>query len=400
MEILLLFMIFVWYINRQDIGRLINQIKSTDKTKETPIEKFDILLSEYNELRGELKQRIAQRDSFAIQFIVSSLTIITLAIGYNHNVLYLLPILSIFYSLQIFSSYQVHTRLVEFIRENIEKRIAEEFNEDAKSLLWESYCDFERQMTISGKIGGRKKFFQIVLVTAPVLAFVLNDSFERYSILYYSLMEIVSIWVLVRDVRIISYNGLNKLAFCDWQIKDERTDEPQKAIFFDKDGTLHVDKVMTRRIKDLELLPGAVDLVKTAKEKGYRVIIVTNQSAIAKDYYSKERMHLFIWALRKKLKGVDAVYYCPHLSETGCNCKKPKTGMFLRAQKEFNIDFSQSIMVGDRMSDIKAGVNAGIGRNIFVTTGIYTNGDYHTEPEFDTIPHETVSSLEEISLEE
>ena len=359
----------------------------------------NFLLVEYDKLRNELRRIVSRIDSFAIQFMAASLTIITLAISYNVKVLCLLPVLSLFYSTQIFSSYQVHERLVEFIRENIEKQIADDCRKDAKDFLWESYCKFERDLTLNSNVGGRKQFFQGVLVTTPLLSMFLSKDITVLEICYYCVMEIVSILVLIKEHTRIEYTGLNKLAFCDWQSKEPRTDEPQKAIFFDKDGTLHVDKVMTYKIRDLELLPGAVDLMKKAHDLGYKVIIVTNQSAIAKGYYSRWQMHLFIGALRKKLKWVDAVYYCSHLSETGCNCKKPKTGMFQRAQKEFNVDFSQSIMVGDRMADIEAGVNVGITRNIFVTTGIYKDNDYRTEEGFNEIPHETVDSLEQISLD-
>lgn len=163
-----------------------------------------------------------------------------------------------------------------------------------------------------------------------------------------------------------------------------------RRYFFDKDGTLHEDKVMTHRWRDLRLLPGAKDVVRYFHEHGYLIIIVTNQSAIGKGIYSVQTMHRFIWLLRMKLKYIDAVYYCPHKYGTLCNCRKPKTGMFDRAVMELNVRLSDSIMIGDRMSDVTAGINAGVGRNILVTTGLYENNDT------DANEHEVIHDLREL----
>lgn len=154
---------------------------------------------------------------------------------------------------------------------------------------------------------------------------------------------------------------------------------------------------MTHRLRDLELLPGAGELVHSAHMKGYKVIIVTNQSAIGKGYYSKFRMHLFNCKLRHKLRYVDAIYYCPHTKDVGCRCRKPDTGMIERAKQHFNLKLSDCIMVGDRMSDILTAENAGISKRYFVTTGIY-NGSYENEPHFYDTQHETVNSLVDIEL--
>ncbi len=364
----------------------------------------DLLLQTYDDLRSEIKQRITQRDSFAIQFVVTSLTIFTVALNNKicHTLL-LLPIISLFYSSMILSSYRIHARLAEFTREHIELQLSKALAiEKPSEFFWESYCAKERAITLNNKIGIRKLFFSLILMCMPIITFILFTwQYKDISIIvfiYCIICELISFYLCYRDSSQISYTGLNKLAFCDWQDRKPRTDEEQKALFLDRDGTLHVDKVMTHRLRDLELLPGAKDIVKKAHNLGYKVIIVTNQSAIGKGYYSVACMHRFNRKLRHKLKYVDAIYYCPHKNEDDCNCKKPKTGMFIRAKKEFNINLSKSIIIGDRMSDIIAGNNAGIERKIFVTTGIYKDNDYETEQGFFDITHETVHSLEDIEI--
>lgn len=135
----------------------------------------------------------------------------------------------------------------------------------------------------------------------PVCSLIIHLSLSGYNdfnsfliCIYYVVLEIISVYIVWRDYRVLSYTGLNKYAYCDYLRKADRTDEPTKAIFFDKDGTLHEDKVMTHRWRDLKLLPYAAEVVKRYHDAGYLVIIVTNQSAIGKGIYSVQTMHRFI----------------------------------------------------------------------------------------------------------
>ena len=156
-----------------------------------------------------------------------------------------------------------------------------------------------------------------------------------------------------------------------------------KALFIDRDGTIHVDKVETHKIEDLEFFEDVFNLFKTAIELGYKIIVVTNQSGIGKGNYSVKEMQDFndfmIEKLNEKGISISALYYCPHKSEDNCGCMKPKDGMFKRAALELNINLSESIMIGDQSSDVYAGLNAGILKNYIVTTGIYKtdDGNYH-----------------------
>lgn len=365
---------------------------------------LDVLLTVRDDTRNEIKQRISQRDNFAVQFIIITVSLLTIACSSRKSgvislTLALLPVISLFYSLLIDSSYRVHARLVEYLNTVVEPKIEEKFMPDMQ--LWEHYCKSVRELECDTRIGGRKLFFHLVQILTPCLSCIIFCTIEHKGrilfVAYCFLMLIISCVYLYLQQFKPAYIGWNKLAFCDYENKTWLTDEPSKALFLDRDGTLHVDKVMTHRRRDLELLPGAKQLIKAAHENGYKVIIVTNQSAIGKGYYSIFRMHLFNNKLRHQLKYVDAIYFCPHTKNVNCKCRKPNTGMIERAKIHFNINLNDSIMVGDRMSDIITAKNAGIPLRYFVTTGIY-NGSYMQEPHFNDVEHKTVASLNEIDL--
>ena len=146
---------------------------------------------------------------------------------------------------------------------------------------------------------------------------------------------------------------------------------PTKAIFFDRDGTLNVDVHYLHEPEKFVWIEGAIEAIRWANEHGYLVIVVTNQSGIARGYYDEATVHrLHDWMnaeLRKHSAHIDAFYYCPHHIEgklpayaKSCDCRKPAPGMILRAIREHNIDSAVSWMFGDAASDVAAAENAGI----------------------------------------
>jgi histidinol-phosphate phosphatase family protein len=145
-----------------------------------------------------------------------------------------------------------------------------------------------------------------------------------------------------------------------------------KAIFLDRDGTINVDKNYIYKAEDLEIIPHVVEGLKLLKQAGYKLIIVTNQSGIGRGYYTAEDYINFRNELLKRLnkRGVflSGDYRCPHIEEDNCNCRKPKTGMLEEAARDFNLDLKECWMIGDSLSDIQAGKNAGC-RTIHVLTG-------------------------------
>lgn len=140
----------------------------------------------------------------------------------------------------------------------------------------------------------------------------------------------------------------------------------QPALFLDRDGVINIEKNYLHKIRDFEFIDGIFELCKKYQELGYKIIVVTNQSGIARGYYSEEDFdRLTVWMIETfKEKGIvlDGVYYCPHHPEISgeCRCRKPGPGMLLDAAKEHNLDLRRSLLVGDSERDITAAHLAGI----------------------------------------
>lgn len=140
-----------------------------------------------------------------------------------------------------------------------------------------------------------------------------------------------------------------------------------KALFLDRDGVINKEIHYLFRIEDFVFIDGILEICDFYQKRGYVLIVVTNQAGIAKGFYSEDDYHkLTDWMLQKfSQKGITIgkVYHCPHFPEiTGeCMCRKPNPGMILQAQREFNLDLQNSILIGDKQSDLEAATNAGVG---------------------------------------
>lgn len=154
----------------------------------------------------------------------------------------------------------------------------------------------------------------------------------------------------------------------------------RKAAFIDRDGVLNEERAFVHRIEDFALLPGAVEALQLLQSAGYLLVVVTNQSGIARGLYSESDYLALTERIRKQLAAagvsLDAVEYCPHLPDApveryrlDCDCRKPKAGMLERAIRALDIEAGASLLVGDRLSDIEAGRTAEIGRCCLVRTG-------------------------------
>lgn len=152
---------------------------------------------------------------------------------------------------------------------------------------------------------------------------------------------------------------------------------PRQAAFLDRDGVINLDRAYVSRWEDFEFVPGAIDAMRRLKKAGYALVVVTNQSGIARGYYSEAQYQALTAAMKQALAdagaAVDAVYHCPHhpkgqLAELAidCDCRKPAPGMILRAAKDLNLSLADSILVGDKPSDIEAARAAGVGRAYIV----------------------------------
>ena len=153
---------------------------------------------------------------------------------------------------------------------------------------------------------------------------------------------------------------------------------PRAAVFLDRDGVINKEVKFLYKVEQLELIPGVAEAIRLINQKGYLVIVVTNQPVIARNMCSIKDLEAIHAALETLLGNehayLDAIYYCPHHPDSGypeerkeykivCTCRKPKPGMILQAAKDWNIDLSQSYMIGDSETDIQAGKNAGMREN-------------------------------------
>jgi D-glycero-D-manno-heptose 1,7-bisphosphate phosphatase len=154
----------------------------------------------------------------------------------------------------------------------------------------------------------------------------------------------------------------------------------KKAAFLDRDGVLNEDREYVYRVEDFEFIPGSVGALRALQEAGYLLVIVTNQSGIARGRYSESDYHELEAYMRKRLSdsgvSLDCAQYCPHLPDadiaqyrSDCECRKPRPGMIQAATGLLDIDPAQSILVGDRRADLEAGRAAGVARCFLVRSG-------------------------------
>ncbi|MEO6829310.1 MAG: HAD family hydrolase [Acidobacteriaceae bacterium] len=172
------------------------------------------------------------------------------------------------------------------------------------------------------------------------------------------------------------------------------------ALFLDRDGVVNQEVGYLSRPDQVQFVPGIFDLCRTAQALGYKLIIITNQSGIARELYSEADFHaLMDWiAARFSHEGIrlGGYYFCPHHPEHGmgryrqeCPDRKPQPGMLLRAFREHQIDRYRSIFLGDRCSDMQAGAAAGVG-TLILLAGTEPSGCGHVPG------HTTVSTLTEV----
>jgi D-glycero-D-manno-heptose 1,7-bisphosphate phosphatase len=144
------------------------------------------------------------------------------------------------------------------------------------------------------------------------------------------------------------------------------------AAFLDRDGTIIEEVGYLKDPSQVRLIPGAAEGILRLNEAGVPVVVVTNQSGVGRGYFPEaavERVHAEV-ARQLAARGArwDAVYYCPHHPDERCDCRKPAPGMFRRAAAEHALDLPRSFVVGDKVSDLKAGVQLGC-RTVLVLTG-------------------------------
>lgn len=174
--------------------------------------------------------------------------------------------------------------------------------------------------------------------------------------------------------------------------------EKSRALFLDRDGVVNEEVGYLHRSEDVRWVEGIVPLCLAAQSLGYKLVIVTNQAGIARGFYSEDQFQSLMTWMRTELAQhgikLDAVYHCPYHPEHGIGeykreheDRKPGPGMLLRAARDLHIELAQSVLVGDRCSDLAAAHAAGL-RQAFLMPG--------TEPESCAEPHQQIGSLADV----
>ena len=151
----------------------------------------------------------------------------------------------------------------------------------------------------------------------------------------------------------------------------------RRALFLDRDGVINVDHGYVYLPEQTQWVPGIFELCEVARQRGYALVVVTNQAGIARGYYSEAEFAAYSQWLRGQFaaRGLEilAIYHCPHHPSEGlnewrrdCDCRKPKPGLIVRAQRELDIDLAHSALIGDKVSDVQAGVAAGVGHCLLI----------------------------------
>ena len=153
-----------------------------------------------------------------------------------------------------------------------------------------------------------------------------------------------------------------------------------RAAFLDRDGVINEARAYVYRSADFEFIPGSIDALRALSAAGFLLVVITNQSGIARGLFSESQYRELEAYMRERLAAagvsLDSIQYCPHLPDAqvpryrlDCECRKPRAGMIRNAAEQLQIDLRQSVLIGDRQADIEAGRAAGVGRCFLVRSG-------------------------------
>lgn len=167
----------------------------------------------------------------------------------------------------------------------------------------------------------------------------------------------------------------------------------QKAVFLDRDGVINIEKNYLHKIEDFEFISGLFSSLQYLLSLDYKLFIITNQSGIGREYYTQKDFDILTsWMLKELEKhniNISQVELCAHAPNQECECRKPKTLMIDNILKNHSIDLSNSWLIGDKSSDIKCALNAGIANTIQVKSG-------HDFIEKDSLAQYVCSSIADI----
>ncbi len=176
-----------------------------------------------------------------------------------------------------------------------------------------------------------------------------------------------------------------------------------KAVFLDRDGTINEEMGYINHISRFVIFDFVPEAIRILNEGGFKVVVVTNQSGVARGYFDEQLVKEVHKKLIEKVEQagahIDGIYYCPHHPREGkppyrldCECRKPKTGMIQKAKDALNIDINRSFIIGDRYKDVEFGYKAGL-RPVMVLTG-YGRGEYmYQQKQWQRMPEKICANL-------
>lgn len=201
-----------------------------------------------------------------------------------------------------------------------------------------------------------------LIVNKQVIELVKEENIGFEEFIFPILIQKRSLYAQVTEHRYYSIGSYNRLE----ETQRFFANKKRKFIFLDRDGTINVKAKKAcyiEKVEDFRWLPNAKEAIKLLKDQGYFIILISNQPGIAKGRMTKEDLEKIHAKMQSDLEQmdckIDRIYYCPHDWNDGCFCRKPQPGMFYKAQKEYALDLTDCIMVGDDERDIKAGEAAG-----------------------------------------
>jgi len=148
----------------------------------------------------------------------------------------------------------------------------------------------------------------------------------------------------------------------------------KKVVFLDRDGTINVDSSdYIKSRSEFDFIPGSIEAIRNLTANGFTSIVITNQSALARKIVSPvelDAMHAMMCREVAARGGkITDIFFCPHMPDDGCVCRKPAPGLINQARRKYRIDLADSVMVGDSAKDIACGHNAGCGKTVLVKSG-------------------------------
>lgn len=154
-------------------------------------------------------------------------------------------------------------------------------------------------------------------------------------------------------------------------------DDSLKFIFVDRDGVINEDRAdYVKRWAEFQFIAGSLDALQRLTDSGYRIIVITNQSVINRNMVSKKELQEIHSNMAKAIAAhgghVEAIFFCPHGPDDGCDCRKPAPGLIRQAQAKYDMNLAQTCMIGDSLKDILCARRAGCGKAILVRTGYGT----------------------------